>query len=153
MADGLQHFAMLIMQCYSLLCKLKVIMHQSTRSSKSVSLCHAGAQGAIAMQAQHLPSQQIEKHLPPGQQASSATADDLQCSNSGVQLGSNTAPDADSSHGHAQCWSEQGPHQEARQAIVLGCMGLLKPRLLQPVLMNYMSVAGSALLTCPCDQS
>ena len=50
--------------------------------------------------------------------------------------------DASDSHGHAHCWLEQGPHQAARHAIFQACMGLLKPKLLQPVLMNYMSVAG-----------
>lgn len=42
----------------------------------------------------------------------------------------------------AQGWLESGPHQLARNAIFQAVMGLLKPKLVQPVLVNFMSVAG-----------
>lgn len=39
-------------------------------------------------------------------------------------------------------WLESGVHQAARTAIFQAAMGLLKPKLAQPVLVNFMSVAG-----------
>lgn len=39
-------------------------------------------------------------------------------------------------------WLESGVHQAARGAIFQAAMGLLKPKLAQPVLVNFMSVAG-----------
>ena len=41
---------------------------------------------------------------------------------------------------------ESGPHQAARQAIFKAAMSLLNLKLAEPVLVNFMSVAG----TCGC---
>ena len=42
----------------------------------------------------------------------------------------------------AQDWLESGPHQAARNAVFQEAMRLLRPKLLQPVLVNFLSVAG-----------
>ncbi|KAL3159483.1 hypothetical protein ABBQ38_009904 [Trebouxia sp. C0009 RCD-2024] len=50
--------------------------------------------------------------------------------------------EAESSDQNAEQLLESGAHQAARQAIFQAAMSLLKPKLAEPVLVNFMSVAG-----------
>ncbi|KAA6424352.1 MAG: DNA polymerase eta-like [Trebouxia sp. A1-2] len=53
-----------------------------------------------------------------------------------VKLPNNSGQD------HVQNWLESGVHQAARCAIFQAALGLLKPKLVQPVMVNFMSVGG-----------
>ena len=66
---------------------------------------------------------------------------------------------ADAQAGLAEWDEESGPHQEARQALFDATMHVLRPKLAQPVLVNFLSVAGKQqiqctslcqMLSCPC---
>jgi hypothetical protein len=63
----------------------------------------------------------------------------------------NPAQLLNSSQNHVQNWLESGVHQAARSAICQAALGLLKPKLLQPVMVNFMSVGGS-LHNAQCQQ-
>lgn len=54
-----------------------------------------------------------------------------------VKLPNNSGQD------HVQNWLESGVHQAARCAIFQAALGLLKPKLVQPVMVNFMSVGGT----------
>ncbi len=49
----------------------------------------------------------------------------------------------DNCQNHIQNWLESGVHQAARSAIFQAALGLLKPKLVQPVMVNFMSVGGT----------
>lgn len=53
--------------------------------------------------------------------------------------------EADSSCQDAGKLLESGTHQAAREAIFQAAVGMLKPKLAEPVLVNFMSVAGMSL--------
>jgi len=55
----------------------------------------------------------------------------------------NPAQLLNSSQNHVQNWLESGVHQAARSAIFQAALGLLKPKLVQPVMVNFMSVGGT----------
>ena len=55
----------------------------------------------------------------------------------------NPAKLLNSSQNHVQNWLESGVHQAARSAIFQAALGLLKPKLVQPVMVNFMSVGGT----------
>lgn len=66
---------------------------------------------------------------------------------------------ADAHAGVAEWDEESGPHQEAQQALFDATMHVLRPKLAQPVLVNFLSVAGKQqiqctslcqMLSCPC---
>ncbi len=48
-----------------------------------------------------------------------------------------------SGENHVQNWLESGVHQAARSAIFQAAVGLLKPKVVQPVMVNFMSVGGT----------
>ncbi|KAL0031278.1 hypothetical protein WJX77_012706 [Trebouxia sp. C0004] len=54
----------------------------------------------------------------------------------------NPAKLPNSSQDQVHNWLEAGVHQAARSAIFHAALGLLKPKLLQPVMVNFMSVGG-----------
>ena len=63
----------------------------------------------------------------------------------------NSAKLLNSSQNHVQNWLESGVHQAARSAIFQAALGLLKPKLVQPVMVNFMSVGGT-LHNAQCQQ-
>ncbi len=63
----------------------------------------------------------------------------------------NPAKLPNSGQNHIQNWLESGVHQAARSAIFQAALGLLKPKLLQPVMVNFMSVGGT-LHNAQCQQ-
>ena len=63
----------------------------------------------------------------------------------------NPAKLLNSSQNHIQNWLESGVHQTARSAIFQAALGLLKPKLVQPVMVNFMSVGGT-LNNAQCQQ-